>query len=103
MPEWERQPKAAIPYTLVPATSRGEAHHTTYLNGPFVSSRSSLITTRHNITSAIKGNFLQAPCKVPFFHSTAVRPKKDRTNLTFCEIHQWNTLGSFRGADTVGL
>jgi hypothetical protein len=32
-------------------------------------------------------------CKVPLFHST-IRPKKDRTNLTFCEIHQWNTLNT---------
>ena len=31
-----------------------------------------------------------------------MRPKKDKTDLTFCEIHQWNTLG-FRGAEPVGL
>src|SRR5436309_12623553 len=29
--------------------------------------------------------------KVPLFHSI-MRSKMDRTNLTFCEIHQWNTL-----------
>ena len=30
-------------------------------------------------------------CKAPLFHS-AIRPKKDETNLTTCEIHQWSTL-----------
>jgi hypothetical protein len=33
------------------------------------------------------------PCKVPLFHS-AMQPKKDRTNLTFCKIHLWNTLNT---------
>jgi hypothetical protein len=33
---------------------------------------------------------LDTRCKVPLCHS-AIRPKKDETNLTTREIHQWNT------------